>query len=340
MDRVFQVFVSSTFTDLEKERRLVSNSLAKAGYIAAGMELFPATDQDQFDYIKRIIDRSDYYVVITAGRYGSVASDGFSYTEKEFDYAKSKGIPVLALLHKDPGSLAADKSEKDDDGRTKLKRFNKKLKTGRLTDFWTNKDDLCTKAVIAVSNAVNLTPGLGWVRGDNAIDPKVLQEAERLRTENADLKAKLSSFQGSLAVEFDPTIAGPDTDITIEINETTRQPPGGPSQRSFTISTTFREIFLRIYDELLKEPSERRVDGAIGEAFAQRRTDSSVGFGGPTYTNRCDPNDTTMIRKQLEALGLVEARAQPSSQGGNYVAWIVTDKGRKYFASHAALKPA
>jgi hypothetical protein len=55
------------------------------------------------------LDRSDYYVVITAGRYGSIASDWLSYTEKEFEYAKSKGIPILAFPHKNPGSLAAEK---------------------------------------------------------------------------------------------------------------------------------------------------------------------------------------------------------------------------------------
>ena len=70
MDKVYQIFVSSTFDDLKDERRAVSNSLAKAGHIAAGMELFPATDQQQLEYIQRIIDRSDYYVVVVAGRYG------------------------------------------------------------------------------------------------------------------------------------------------------------------------------------------------------------------------------------------------------------------------------
>ena len=68
MDRFFQVFVSSTFEDLKDERSQVSNALAKAGYVAAGMELFPASDQQQLEYIKRIIDRSDYYVVIVGGR--------------------------------------------------------------------------------------------------------------------------------------------------------------------------------------------------------------------------------------------------------------------------------
>ncbi len=72
MDKVYQVFVSSTYSDLLEERRRVSETLAKAGYIPVGMELFPATDLQQLEFIKRIIDRSDYYVVIVAGRYGSL----------------------------------------------------------------------------------------------------------------------------------------------------------------------------------------------------------------------------------------------------------------------------
>jgi hypothetical protein len=92
MDKVYQIFVSSTFSDLEHERRQVTNTLAKAGYLAAGMELFSATDQQQLDFIKRVIDRSDYYVVIVAGRYGSLADDKLSFTEHEYEYALSKGI--------------------------------------------------------------------------------------------------------------------------------------------------------------------------------------------------------------------------------------------------------
>lgn len=62
--------------------------LLEADAIPAGMELFPATDDDQWTLIKRVIDASDYYIVIFGGRYGSIGSDGISYTEMEFRYAK------------------------------------------------------------------------------------------------------------------------------------------------------------------------------------------------------------------------------------------------------------
>ena len=130
MDKVYQVFVSSTFVDLEDERRQVSNALAKAGYLVAGMELFPATDQQQLDFIKRVIDRSDYYVVIVGGRYGSLADGQISFTEHEFEYARSNGIPVLAFLHKHPDRIEVRKTDQDLDKATRSDAFRAKANGG------------------------------------------------------------------------------------------------------------------------------------------------------------------------------------------------------------------
>ena len=209
MDRIFQVFVSSTFEDLKDERLQVSNALAKAGYIAAGMELFPAADQQQLEYIQRIINRSDYYVVLVGARYGSLAENGLSYTENEFDYARSKGIPALAFLPADPTKIAVGKTEGDIVKREKLEAFKVKLKTGRIVEHWTNADDLCLKVVTAVAHAMNLTPRPGWIRGDQSVDPKVLQDMERLRIENGELREELASGDDG-AVRFDPQLIGPD----------------------------------------------------------------------------------------------------------------------------------
>jgi hypothetical protein len=56
MEKRYQVFVSSTFVDLKDERQKVMQTLMKMDCIPAGMELFPATDEEQFEFIKRIID--------------------------------------------------------------------------------------------------------------------------------------------------------------------------------------------------------------------------------------------------------------------------------------------
>jgi Domain of unknown function (DUF4062) len=194
VDKVYQVFVSSTYADLRDERRMVSETLAKAGHIPVGMELFPATDERQLEYIKRIIDRCDYYVVIVGGRYGSLADDTISYTEKEYEYALERKIPVLALLHGHPDKIEAGKTDKDRAQQERLELFRERLSHSRIIDHWTEPHELCTKIVIAVGNAINLSPGVGWIRGDQAIDPKVLQEMERIRIENGQLRTRLAEL--------------------------------------------------------------------------------------------------------------------------------------------------
>lgn len=111
MDKRYQVFVSSTYADLKNERREVIQALMEMDCIPAGMELFPAADEQQWEFIKKISDDCDYYLLIIGGRYGSVTPEGVSYTEKEYDYAFSIGLPVLAFIHGEPEQLSVVKSD-------------------------------------------------------------------------------------------------------------------------------------------------------------------------------------------------------------------------------------
>lgn len=101
MEKRYQVFISSTYKDLQEERKAVSDTLLSIDCIPVGMEEFPAADEEQFEFIKKIIDESDYYVLIIGGRYGSVCKDGISYTEKEFDYAVSVKKTVISFVYAD-----------------------------------------------------------------------------------------------------------------------------------------------------------------------------------------------------------------------------------------------
>jgi hypothetical protein len=78
MDKRHQVFVSSTFTDLIEERREVIQTLMQMDCIPAGMELFPAADEEQWAFIRKVIDDCDYYILIVGGRYGSTTAEGIS----------------------------------------------------------------------------------------------------------------------------------------------------------------------------------------------------------------------------------------------------------------------
>ena len=121
------MFISSTYADLKDERRNVFQALMEMDCIPAGMELFPASDDDQWEFIRRVIDDCDYYMLILGGRYGSMTTEGISYTEKEFDYAVERGIRVIALVHEEPESLPMTKSELDPATREKLSVFREKV---------------------------------------------------------------------------------------------------------------------------------------------------------------------------------------------------------------------
>lgn len=87
------------------------------------MELFPAANEDQWTLIKKVIDDCDYYLVIIAGRYGSLDNDGVSFTEKEYRYALEQGKPIMGFLHKEPEKLAQGRCEATAEGKQKLEIF-------------------------------------------------------------------------------------------------------------------------------------------------------------------------------------------------------------------------
>lgn len=167
MDKRYQVFVSSTYVDLQEERQSVLQTLMEMDCIPAGMELFPAADEEQWEFIKSVIDDCDYYLLIIGGRYGSTADDGLSYTEKEFDYAVSKGIKVIALLHKSPDELPRSKSETEESNYQKLQVFRNKVSDGRLVRFWNNPAQLPGEVSLSLNKTIKIFPAIGWVRADS-----------------------------------------------------------------------------------------------------------------------------------------------------------------------------
>ena len=187
MDRRYQVFISSTFTDLIDERREVMQALLEMDCLPAGMELFPAGNTDQWTLIKGVIEQSDYYLVILGGRYGSVTEEGVSYTEKEYDYALEIGIPVMGFVPAEPDAIPVGKTDKDDKAAEKLAEFRKKVQL-KMTRDWSNAEDLGSKVTRGLMHLIKNNPQPGWVRGDQAMTPET-------RTEIAELNAKIAQFE-------------------------------------------------------------------------------------------------------------------------------------------------
>ena len=141
MEKWYRVFVSSTFEDLREERQEVMKALLRVNCIPCGMELFPAASEDQWTLIERVIDECDYYIVLVAGRYGSIDKSGMSYTEREYCYALGRNKHPIAFLHGAPDDLPARATDLDDERRNRLSAFRGLLKR-QAPGFWETAAEL------------------------------------------------------------------------------------------------------------------------------------------------------------------------------------------------------
>lgn len=212
MKKKYQVFVSSTYSDLVEERATVTQCLLEMGCIPVGMEQFPASDMSQMEYIKMMLDDCDYYVLILAGRYGSLDSDGMSFTEKEYNYAIEKGIPVMSFVIKDAGKLINDKCEKTDENREKLETFRSKVCAGKLVKFYTDCGTLQAAVAVSLNRCIQDFPAVGWVRGNSIETPedfeaKIEKYMQEHPVSKADIEALFAEdtiiLEGGTALTYD-----------------------------------------------------------------------------------------------------------------------------------------
>lgn len=179
-EKRFQIFVSSTYTDLIEERRAVLQAVASLRHIPVGMEYFAAATVPPWDYIKDAIDDCDYYVLILGGRYGSLSSDGVGFTEKEYDYAVSKSKPIIALLHQNPDHLPRARTDANDSAWEMLQTFRSKVEKSCTCSFWKTPDELRANALTGLVSEFQRTPARGWIRPTPQPKTQSLHEANRV----------------------------------------------------------------------------------------------------------------------------------------------------------------
>ncbi|QBX36526.1 DUF4062 domain-containing protein [Brevundimonas sp. S30B] len=327
----YQVFVSSTFTDLQEERQDTIYTILDLQHIPAGMELFPATDMEQLDYIKRIIDGCDYYVLIIGGRYGSLDPEGISYTEREYDYAVETGKFVIAFIHGDVGVIPSKFVDVDEGQRQALEQFRDKVGKGRLVRFWKSREALQMVVVKALSHAFANHPQTGWIRGDAAASQPILEQSNKLLLENADLKKKLWALETASKPKLSNLA---DFGDSFDIRYTYRSGHGTRvTYPETSCPLTWKQIFLGIASEL----------GTAGRTTAAIRSGVSLAvkeFAGRSQVHTLNSMDDVRIRTQLEALGLVKIYMGKGVDGKYHEYVSLTDQGRQRFMELTAIRKA
>ncbi len=191
-----QVFVSSTYLDLIEERQAAVQAILEAKHIPAGMELFTAGDQSQWEVIKHWIDQSDVYLLILGGRYGSIdKKTGKSYTHLEYEYALEKSIPVFSCVLRNPDKRAMDKGDinkyLERENPAQYKEF-KNLVTSKMVRFWENSEEIKTSIILTLNEFEKRNNLIGWVRSNQQINFNLFEEEKaELTQKNQELKQLL-----------------------------------------------------------------------------------------------------------------------------------------------------
>jgi hypothetical protein len=336
----FQVFVSSTFEDLKEERSEVMQALLELDCMPAGMELFPSASEEQWNWIKKVIEESDYYLVILANRYGSISkATGQSYTEMEYRYAIEIGKPVIAFLHSDPERIESKKSEQSVAGKKKLDLFRLLCKS-RLVKFWSSPSDLGAKVSRSVTQLFKHEPAIGWVRADEIPEDRS-SEILSLRTEVANLKEILRRNSRNQSVPAD-LARGQDV-FRLEYSYETKKSKTGKAGHQYwvndaehdgSVSVTWDGLFAFIAPELIHPTSDFRIANRLNEfVTAMASVDLEEKHPGQKIEYvRIYSNGFDLIKIQLRALGLIEVNEDNS--------WQLTDQGDLHMINLLAVKKA
>lgn len=331
MDKRYQVFVSSTYADLQDERQEVMQALLELDCIPAGMELFPAANEDQWTLIKKVIDDSDYYMVILAGRYGSIGPDGLSYTEMEYRYAVEAGKPVIGFVHRDPGKLAAGRTEATDAGKAKLVEF-RDLVQKKMCRYWDSPADLGSQVSRSLVKLIKSHPGIGWVRGNLVPEKSAIEEILSLRKKVDELQNELQEARSTGPEGTSDLAQGNDLfEINYRFIASPDQWSHHGAKYSATVQTDWDDIFSAVSPLMIDEATEHELVKALNsfiQATAWDGLKESKELSGLNLTHfEIAGDDFHKIKVQLRALGLITKSTRSRSVKDNATYWTLTPFG-------------
>lgn len=332
-EKRYQVFVSSTYEDLKEERSKVIQALLRMNCIPIGMENFNAADEDQFTVIKELISSCDYYVLILAGRYGSIEEKSQkSYTQLEYEYAKSLGIPTIAFYRKNIDELPGLKIEQDAGKKQKLEDF-KQMVLGQLCMAYTSPDGLAMNVITSLAELIKKHPRTGWVRGDSISTDVANQRIIKLQAENEALQNEL---QGYKAKDESNSSKYQQHEDKVKLR---LLPFDEVNMNPFGLDLNVKPLDIELsWDEIL-----RLVGGAFISPVRTNRACDTLsriicGYKECSFTHSLDGACGQTILAQFYALRYLELKSGEVFQSGVESYYILTQYGMKEYVKLAAVR--
>jgi hypothetical protein len=329
MDKRFQVFISSTYKDLQDERQEVMQALLELDCIPSGMELFPAANETQWEIIKKVIEDCDYYILILAGRYGSVAEDGYSYTEKEYDYATSIGKPVLSFTHRNVGKIIADKTEDSEVGREKLKNFKTKVQK-KLCKEWETPTELGSVVSRSMVQLMKSSPAVGWVKADQVADTEATQEILNLKKTIEELEQEIKNLTKQQSNEIEELSQGQEK-IKIGYEFISIDSNYKRTSWTATFTPTWNDIIANVFPVCINEAKETDIIKQFNLYIEKERLD--ILYGDKRLKNqridriKIEMDDFHTVIIQLRALNIIRKSTKTKSVKDTATYWSLTENG-------------
>ena len=199
LDKRYQVFISTSGSEMQPERIVLAQTLVGMGFFSWGLEQRTPLSTA---FARRQIDDCDYVVILLGSAYGEQSVSGVGYMHLEYIYAVTKQKPIIVFMHEEPsardGALHDDKPEL----REKFQEFRKLLQN-EVDQVFTYRSmrDLEMAVRFNLPQMLERSPVLGWVRPQNI---QVLQD------EIDHLKSKLEQLETEAGKrEVDPFLSLP-----------------------------------------------------------------------------------------------------------------------------------
>lgn len=316
MKKKYQVFISSTYSDLKSERQAAVESVLRAGHMPAGMELFSAGNESQLEIIKRWIEESDIYMLLLGGRYGSIEPKSkLSYTEIEYRYALELDKPVFALIMDESALNKKVKSEGKNvlelDNTDKFKEF-KTFVMSRICRYFKDSTEIklgVMESLLDIQSRFTLN---GWVKSSE------MPDVNGLLTEINDLREKNKAL----------------TDASKSIKSTKSS---GDSNKFGDY--TFDELKKLLTNEALTIPASLTTTGKaitsnVFKVFTEQNPTFALGISNSPYS--ATESTKYFIRNIIPPLMTFELVEKIKATGGNSEKYQTSKVGHRFIAYYKA----
>ncbi len=333
-EKRYQVYISSTYTDLQAERAAIVQALPTIGCLPVGLEIF-ATNSLVFAAVKKLIDEADYFILLVGSRYGSLSPSGVSYSHMEYVYASTKQKPILVLMHDAPDSRSIEFQEKTMEGRRQFRDFRQLVSKG-LVSGWSDIKNLDSAVRQYLPQLIRSNPASGWIRASSSVlSASTSKEVEYLKQRISELEGEReqwlnqqSSQLGSLAQGSDP----------YELMYRCKAYAAGNCE-DVTMRTvlTWDQIFASISPHLSQPQTEEFLMLRIAEKVQQNALLEVQSLRPKTHAVTdisVSPTSFSTVKIQFRTLGLIRRITRDDQRSW----WQLTAQGEQYSASMLAVR--